>query len=306
MFVTPINMFPANLINAAWFVDVFLIPIQVFRAGIAVIITVSLIRATQIVEKERQNQLVKAQEARLNALQQVQVELVKREALRRELLRHTVNAQEEERARISRELHDETAQILTAFTLDLAALRNYLPKGENIRQIIDRLQALSLQMSKGIYRLVHDLRPAQLDDFGLVPALGYLRDEFSQRMGLTLEVEVTGESQRLDPLIETVCFRVVQEALTNIARHAQTDHAGVSLSFSETQVILIIQDNGVGFRFDPNNAAQVGFGLAGMRERVRSVNGNFRLESHMGTGTCIAIEIPIHEIEPPKFEVENP
>ena len=247
IFVTPINLFPANVINSTLFASVFHFPVQIIRASVAVLITVSLIRATQIVEKERQNQLAAAQEDRLEALRQMQNELLKRETMRRELLRHTVNAQEEERARISRELHDETAQVLTAFTLDLAALQSYLPDSENIRQIFQRLRALSKQMSQGIYRLVHDLRPAQLDDFGLIPALGFLRDEFGQRMGLTVQVKVIGESQRLDPVIETVCFRVVQEALTNIVRHAQTDQAKIEILFEVNQVRLIIWDDGVGY-----------------------------------------------------------
>ncbi len=291
-FVMPVDIFPANIINVAWFVSIFHIPIQVFRAAIAALITISLIRATQIVEKERQNQLVMAQEARLKALQQVQEELVKREALRKELLRHTVDAQEDERARISRELHDETAQILTAFTLDLAALRSYVPKSDNVHQIMDRLQALSWQMAQGIYRLVHDLRPAQLDDLGLIPALELLGDDYNLRMGLNVETKVFGEQVRLDPIIETVCFRVAQEALTNIVRHAKTDQAEIEMTFKADRVILIILDRGVGFDFEAVSSDRMGLGIAGMRERVRSVDGNFRLDSRVEEGTSIEITIP--------------
>jgi two-component system sensor histidine kinase UhpB len=221
---------------------------------------------------------------------------VQREALRRELLRHTVIAQEDERARIARELHDETAQFLTALSLDLATL-SHAPKGERAtKQIIERLQRLTRQMSQGIYRLVHDLRPAQLDDLGLVPALKYLSDEHV-RSGLKVSFAVEGPIQRLDPLVETVCFRVAQEALTNVARHAQTDHARLSLYFQTNQVVLQVQDDGVGFHYQ-NSAGQHGWGLAGIRERVESVSGELQLRSAPGKGTVVEVSIPIQEAQP--------
>jgi signal transduction histidine kinase len=295
VFVTPIEMFPANIVNGAVFLSVFHIPIQVFRAGFAILITISLIRATQIVEQERQIELLDAKQAHLNALQQVQDELIKREALRKELLRHTVNAQEEERKRIARELHDETSQVLTGFTLDLATLRNYLPLEDHVQKIFSRLQDLSRQMSQGIYRLVHDLRPAQLDELGLVPALEYLADDFSRRMGLSVEININGIPKRLESAVETVCFRVVQEALTNTIRHAQTNHAQIDMLFEEDEVTLSIQDDGVGFDYEIYKSDPIGWGIAGMRERVRNLDGSIRLDSQKGMGTRIEFTIPIKE-----------
>lgn len=160
-------------------------------------------------------------------------------------------------------------------------------------QIIDRLQGLTRQMSQGIYRLVHDLRPAQLDDLGLVPALQYLSDEH-KRTGLKVLLAVEGPVQRLDPLVETVCFRVAQEALTNVARHAQIDHARLSLCFQTNQVVLRVQDYGVGFH-NQNSAGRRGWGLAGMRERVESVGGELHLRSAPGKGTLVEVSIPIQE-----------
>src|SRR3990172_3134506 len=160
------------------------------------------------------------------------------------MLRHIVIAQEDERARISRELHDQTAQELTAISLNLATLRNSLPGNREVRNLINRLQELSQQMSQGIYGMVRDLRPAQLDDLGLVPALKYLADEGKALFDLEITVEFNGPRQRLDALVETVIFRVAQEALTNVSRHAQTRYAKLQLDLEEEQVILRVRDEG--------------------------------------------------------------
>jgi len=148
-------------------------------------------------------------------------------------------------------------------------------------------------MSQGIYRLVHDLRPAQLDDLGLVPALQYLAEEHS-RTGLKIDMSVDGPSQRLDPLVETVFFRVAQEALTNVARHAQIDHAKLNLRFQKNQVVLQVEDDGIGFH-NHNSADRRGWGLAGMRERAESVGGELHLRSASGEGTFVEVSVPIQE-----------
>jgi signal transduction histidine kinase len=292
-FVSPLDMFPANLINAGLFLDLVGFPVQVVRAGMAVLVTTALIRATQVVETERQAQLVAVQQSRLEALEQVQRELVERETMRRELLRHTVIAQEEERARIARELHDETSQALTAFTLNLATLRQSVPRRTEVTALVDRLQSLSQQMSQGIYRMVHDLRPAQLDDLGLVPALQYLADETRQRLGLEVSIEVIGPRQRLDPLVETVIFRVAQEALANVRRHAGTNRATLQLSICPEQVILRVCDAGTGFDPQVVFSPPHGWGLAGMQERAESLGGRFQLTSKPGAGTTIEIQVPL-------------
>lgn len=293
IFVSPVEMFPANIINASLFLDLAGFPVQVIRAGMAVLVTTALIRATQVVETERQAQLVAAQQSRLEALEQVQRELVERESMRRELLRHTVIAQEEERARIARELHDETSQALTAFTLNLATLRQSVPRRAEITALVDRLQNLSQQMSQGIYRMVHDLRPAQLDDLGLAPALQYLADETRQRLGLEVAIELRGPRQRLDPLVETVIFRVAQEALANVRRHAGTNRATLQLSICPEQAMLRVCDAGTGFDPQMVFSAPRGWGLAGMRERAESIGGQFQLMSKPGGGTTIEILVPL-------------
>lgn len=292
IFVTPADIFPARLLNSQVFLQVTGIPIQAIRAAMAALVTTGLMRATQSAERERQRRFAAAQEARMQALEQIQRDLEEREALRRELLRRTVVAQEEERARIARELHDETAQFLTALSLELATLGKSLPKRSAHTQQIDRLQELCQRMSQSLQRLVHDLRPAQLDDLGLVAALQYLAEESAQ-WGLEVSLAVEGSYQRLEPVVETVLFRIAQEALTNVARHAGCSQASISLRFAPEQVLLSIQDRGVGFvATGKNRLHSRGLGLAGMRERAESIGGQLQIISAPGEGTLVQVCIP--------------
>ncbi len=302
VFVGPIDLFPANLINSSVFVGIFGFPIQLVRATMAALVTVNLILAIQVVDREREDQLLSAQKERLEALEQVRRDLEEREALRRELLRHTVIAQEDERGRIARELHDETAQFLTALSLNLATLRNLLPEQRQTLDLIDDLQSQTRQMTEGIYRLVHDLRPAQLDDLGLVPALQYLAEEEYKRAGLQVDLQVDGKRQRLDPLVETVFFRVAQEALTNVIRHAQCDRASLELAFEPKRVVLSVRDQGVGINSKTASSPERGWGLEGMRERVESVEGQLHITSPEGGGTLVKVTIPINDSVNNKIE----
>jgi signal transduction histidine kinase len=292
IFVPFLDMFPARWINSDAFATTAGFPIQVIRAVMAMVVMTGMLRAVTLVEKERQTQLLQAQQSRLIALEQIQVELTEREILRRELLRHTVRAQEDERSRIARELHDETSQVLSAFSLDLGTLRQLSSRRKDITLLVDRLQILGKQMSQGIFRLVRDLRPAQLDDLGLASALHYLTERENCPPGLQISLEVKGDERRLDPIVETVLFRVAQEALTNIRRHSQVIDAQMRLSYEEGQVTLWIEDHGVGFnpadRFSPPR----GWGLAGMQERVDSVDGSLNILSSPGKGTIIEVIIP--------------
>ncbi|HSO26892.1 MAG TPA: sensor histidine kinase, partial [Anaerolineales bacterium] len=295
LFVPRLDVFPANLVNAAAFQAAFGFPVQLVRAFLALGMTFSLIRAAQIAEKERQQAFFDIQQARLEALEAMRHEMDSREALRRELLRHTVIAQEDERARIARELHDETAQVLTAFSLILATFRNTLGDDAAANDLVGRLQGLCRQMSQGIYRLVHDLRPAQLDDLGLVAALQHLADMEQKRIGLAVDLSVIGQRRRLDPLVETVFFRVAQEALTNVARHADVAEAQIELVFGENQVQLQVHDDGCGFDPSSNLVPPHGWGLAGMRERAESIGGTLELTSAPSQGTTVMVRAPLGE-----------
>lgn len=292
IFVPGINMFPARWINAEAFNAAIGFPIQVIRAITSILIFIGMLKALILVEKERQTLFANTQQAKMDALEQIQVELTEREVLRRELLRHTVRAQEDERSRIARELHDETSQVLSAFSLDLATLRKISSRRKDIVMMVDRLQNLGKQMSQGIFRLVHDLRPAQLDDLGLASALHYLTERENCPPGLNITLEVKGQERRLDPIIETVFFRVAQESLNNICRHARVTDAIMRILYEENQVTLWIEDNGIGFNPKDNFSPPRGWGLAGMQERVDSVDGILNIGSSPGRGTIIEVIIP--------------
>ncbi len=291
-FVPNVNMFPARWINSDAFLSTVGFPIQVIRALTALVIMIGMLKAVTLVEKERQTQLFQAQQARLDALEHIQEELTERANLRRELLRHIVRAQEDERSRIARELHDETSQVLSAFSLDLATLHTIASRNKEITLLVDRLQQLGKQMSQGIFRLVHDLRPAQLDDLGLASALRYLTERDNCPPEFQITFEVKGSERRLDQIIETVLFRVAQEALTNTCRHSKVQDAQMKLIFEGDKVILWIEDHGIGFNPADNFSPPRGWGLAGMQERVNSVDGVLNIWSSPGKGTTIEVTIP--------------
>lgn len=289
LFPPKAEIYPAPFINAELFQQVTGIPIQLVSTLLALFTMGSLIHASHIAEKGRQQALHQAQQEKLAALEQVQAELLKRRELRKDLFRHIVLAQEEERGRISRELHDDTAQILTAASLNMAALKTVVGTNPKAVTLLERSQSLCQEMSQALYRMVHDLRPAQLDDFGLVPALRHLTEEkwFSRKIAITFES--IGDPKRVDPVIETVLFRVAQEALTNILRHAYTDTASLRILFEKDRIILTVQDQGAGFT--PALKGQ-GFGLAGIAERVELINGRVEIDSAPGKGTTITVIAP--------------
>jgi len=292
LFVRPQEFLLSNWINTASFMKLTTFPIQMVRGGLAILIMISLIRAMQIGEEIRKNEFDLLQQTKVDALEQIQRDLVERESLRRELLRRTVLAQEEERSRIARELHDETAQILTAFNLHLASLSEIFNETKAVNQIT-YLKKLSQQMADGIYRLVYDLRPAQLDDLGLVPALKFLVEEINRQTGLEVSLDIKGTYKRLDSLIETVIFRVTQESLTNVVRHSGVNRAWVTLEFRPDYLIVEVTDHGCGFSNEGIYSSPQWLGLAGMRERVDAVGGQFEIHTEPGKGTRISVHISL-------------
>ncbi|MFZ0548693.1 MAG: GAF domain-containing sensor histidine kinase [Candidatus Promineifilaceae bacterium] len=225
-----------------------------------------------------------------------------RDMLRGELLHQVVSAQEKERQRIARELHDGTGQLLTALGLGFAATANNIYSNPTlVQERLTTLKEMVNQALKDLRDLISDLRPSVLDDLGLIPALEGLVKVFEDRLrdsGKQLKVfmEVGGNVHRLQPDVETIAFRITQEALTNIAKHAQATKVIIRLTFKEPCLNLFITDNGSGFEVEKyfnQRATTPAWGLLGMQERVALVGGNFQIHSQVGDGTTIDVCLPL-------------
>jgi signal transduction histidine kinase len=222
-----------------------------------------------------------------------------RETQLEELVRQLVNVQERERGRIARELHDETGQKLTALAMGLAAVdASLVSQPARAQDLVRNLRDVADQSITELRNIMADLRPAQLDDLGLVPALRWYVGQYTGRHP-ELDVTLSADRmpKRLPPGFETVLFRAVQEALTNIARHAHASRVNIGLSQDASGVRLIVTDNGIGFDVSapPKYERGSGLGLVGMRERVALVGGTCTVEAESGHGTRIVIELPVKE-----------
>jgi signal transduction histidine kinase len=203
-------------------------------------------------------------------------------------LRRVVEAQELERRRLARELHDQTGQELTSVLLGLKAV-------EEAKSDAERTEALAavreqvVETLHDVRRLAVELRPKALDDFGLVPALERLRDTFAEQTGMRVDLE-SRLRERLPGDVETALYRIVQEALTNIVKHAQANSVSIVLARQGGMVTALIEDDGRGFSRDGGGE---GLGLLGMGERLALLGGKLKVESSPGAGTTIVAEVPL-------------
>ena len=221
-----------------------------------------------------------------------------RETLRGELLHRVVSAQERERQRIARELHDGTGQALTALGLGFAAAsENVQQNPELATEQLAELKTMSTQALQELRDLIGDLRPSLLDDLGLVPALQNQVQSFAQRTGVQADFILNGRRQRVPPEIETIVFRIAQEALTNVAKHADATQVTVQVTFGDELLCLEISDDGSGFEpqtiFEVDSGTRQVWGLLGMQERVALVGGSCDISSQPEQGTTIQVSIPI-------------
>jgi signal transduction histidine kinase len=220
-------------------------------------------------------------------------EVQNKEAMRRELLKKVVTAQEEERKRISRELHDELGQQLTSLLVQFRLLENRGCPAE-VKAIYDTQMETVSGMLSGIHDLAVELRPAALDDLGLVPALEQYFKDCPARLGVKVDFAVVGlNGERLPREIETTLYRVIQESLTNVARHARVNQAGVLLKKNGTEIIAIVEDNGVGFDVKETTGHTSRLGIYGIEERVALTGGTLTIESRPGGGTTMYVKIPL-------------
>jgi signal transduction histidine kinase len=213
------------------------------------------------------------------------------ERVARETVDAILETQEAERSRIARELHDETGAALTAILLDLTAIDGAATVPD-ARQAAAALRQNARNALENVGRLAFSLRPAALDEFGLAVALKDLSNRLDERGGLNVEVKIDLPADtRLPAKLETAIFRITQEALTNVVKHADAETVRITFEFGERSVLLAVEDDGRGF--SQTREPDDGFGLIGMRERVASVNGSLEIGSEPGAGTRIAVEIPL-------------
>jgi len=212
----------------------------------------------------------------------------------RSLASQVIRAQEDERRRIARELHDDTAQVLFAQLLRLTTLKASPDK--SIQELAATMEQMTVEALEGVRRLALELRPPALDDLGLSAALGELAQRFSEQLKIPVDYQARGLRGRLPSEVELVLYRVAQEALTNVAKHAEARHVWLDVDRTPTDVSISIRDDGKGF--DPDNVASsdgrgLGLGIFGMEERVALVGGRFRIWSAPGHGTEVFAFIPL-------------
>jgi signal transduction histidine kinase len=208
----------------------------------------------------------------------------------RDALARAMAAQELERRRLARELHDETGQALTSVLLGLKAVEEATDEAD-MRSAAAELRELVVATLQDVRRLAVELRPKALDDFGLEPALERLAQSFSEQTGIAVDVESALAGNRLPPDVETALYRIVQEALTNVVKHAQARRVSILITQRPGWAAAVIEDDGRGF--DPKSTRDGGMGLVGMRERMALLDGRLDVESTPGSGSTIRAEVPL-------------
>lgn len=267
----------------------------------------SLVQAAKAVEKgdftqrvahstsDEIGELATAFNAMTGALAKGEAERVEREQLRVQYVNGVITAQEDERKRIARELHDSTSQSLTSLLIGLKALGDMCDVPDT-RGHVEEMRSIAKHTLDDVHSLALQLRPSMLDDLGLPEALRRHVEDCKRRYSLDIDLAIVGlEGHRLPPQIETALYRIIQEALTNVVRHAEAETASVFIERSESKVLAIIEDDGKGFDASTFDArSQAGhLGLYGIRERAELLSGKLEIESQVGQGTSLYIEIPL-------------
>lgn len=231
----------------------------------------------------------------LDELSRAMEEIRRHSAAATHLFRRLVSAQEEERRRVAHELHDRTSQLLASLTVYLKVLRETVQEDE-VKERVKQVQDLVTQLMQDIHQLSWELRPSALDSFGLVAALENFIKERSQRGSPQIDFHVSGfDGERLPAHLETTLYRIVQESLTNIFKHAQATRASVILERTPQKVRAIIEDKGKGFDVEAvrSSEPEKHLGLLGMEERVDMMDGRLQIESTPGIGTTVFVELPL-------------
>jgi signal transduction histidine kinase len=234
-------------------------------------------------------------EERTRELSALYEQLQGKEAMCKRLLGKVLTTQEEERARLARELHDTIGQSLTAIIMTTNAVESSLPADLiSGKEKLANVRTIAVQTLHDLRGLIFDLRPEVLDDLGLGLALHSQVKKYLEPAGIKVQLRAAGLKDQLPAEVETAVFRIVQEAITNIARHAQASEAIISLTKKDARLIVRVEDNGVGFDSDQVMGRQPhAWGLRGMEERVTLLGGRFYVGSRPGNGTLVLAEVPL-------------
>jgi signal transduction histidine kinase len=240
-----------------------------------------------------------AYEAVENTNKELEVRVSERTERLDQVLRQTISAQEDERRRLARELHDETAQTIAALSIALDRARDGLQgAGADAVSQIAQAKELSTRLLAETRRLILGLRPTVLDDMGLLPAIRWYADSYLGDKGIEVTVEAAVPTERLPAHIEVALFRIVQEALANVAKHARAGHVDVRLTHDQSEIRVAVADDGRGFdvaRAFGGSSPTESVGLLGMQERARLLGGRLEVLSHDGGGTVVRVEIPLDD-----------
>lgn len=283
---------PSNVVNEDLFLHLFGFPVQLLRAFVASAASVFVIRFLRAFQVETEQKIAALQAEQLKESQQ-------RETMRGELFRRVVAAQESERQRIARDLHDETGQALTAIGMGLRGLESRLTRSpKRAADTLHELQTLTADSLKELQRLIADLRPSHLDDLGLSAALRWYAGKVEERYPLKVKVDISGYEQPLEDATRIATFRIIQEALNNIIKHADAKNVTIGMNFEERGLRVGIGDDGRGFDLDHvrklQSSSRPPLGLAGMQERAALLGGTTSIQSRPGQGTMIEAFIPYH------------
>ena len=278
---------PSSFLNQDLFFELFGFPVQLVRAVAACVAAFFVIRFLRSFDLETQQQIEELRDAQIK-------EARRSEALKGELLRRVVSAQEAERQRISRELHDETGQALTAIGLGLRGVSTILSRDlDRASSNLQELEEMALNSLNELRRLISDLRPSHLDDLGLGPALRWYGHEVQNRTSLVVNVTAPGGKCPIPKAVSMTLFRIAQEALNNVIKHAVAKEARILVGQEQNNIIMEVIDNGEGF--DPKKLVhdqKETWGLIGMEERVSLLGGKFQIDSSPGMGTRVKVSIP--------------
>lgn len=281
-------MLPRALFISEHIIDALFEASAVFIVGNVLAISFASLRR----EREYRTQL---EVARQN-LQEDAEQLREMQENLRFYLHQVTKAQEEERKRISRELHDDTIQDLVVLSRQLDTLASSKELSEDSRHNLEELWQRTNDIIEEVRRLSQDLRPAALDRLGLMPALKRLASDVADYSGIETTVRVNGEERRLSEEVELILFRITQEAMRNVWRHAQANRAEITVEFGESKTKISISDNGKGFE-PPEKIDHLTrdgkLGLAGMQERARLLGGSITVESAPSRGSIITVEVPV-------------